>query len=319
MGMRVSGSNSNWSIQNQSQSVNNWQQRQSGLQDVMKALQSGDLASAQTSFNSLNIDTSSMNSNSPMAKLSTALKGGDLASAQQAAQGLGHRHHRGQGGGVQQTSSAQAASDPAFMQLVAQSLATTLSQNRSTTNNSTDTSQTANAGVAPTSGSTTDASTALSAFMQNLMSSLSGQAPGTQSAAFDADGDGQSGAGLMQQMAATSASSGTSNTQSALSSLANVQGPPSPRFNGYMQAMGGQMQSNLSNLLQQLSSGSAVDNTSSVAGATSTTSNLQSSFNTFMGTLGGQANGATLTSFLQNLEQNLQYGSSSGNLINVSA
>jgi hypothetical protein len=320
MSMRIGGSYANWSVQNQT--VNNWQQRQSGMRDVMKALQAGDLASAQKSFSSLNIDTSTMNSNSPMAKLSDALQSGDLAGAQQAAQGLGRRHHHDQLSSSSQSNGVQAAADPAFMQLVAQSLAATLSQNSQNANSGSAASNGTN-NVTSANGPNTDATQALSAFMQNLMASLSGSAgtPGGPPPQFDADGDqdgSQGGFGFAQKLAGLS--NNTSGTQSVLASMNSLQGPPSPRFNSFMQSMGGQIQNNLNNLLQQLSDTNGIASASSTTSTSSTAAALQSSFDNFISKLGGQAStSASLTSFLQNLEQNLQYGNSSGNLINLSA
>ena len=95
MGMRVGGSSVNWSSQQTSSSVNGWQKRQQGMKDLFSSLQSGDLASAQKAFASVQTNTSS--SNSPLTKVGDALQAGDLAGAQQAAKAMhaargGHHH-----------------------------------------------------------------------------------------------------------------------------------------------------------------------------------------------------------------------------------
>ena len=95
MGMRVGGSSVNWSSQQTSSSVNGWQKSQQGMKDLFSSLQSGDLASAQKAFASVQTNTSS--SNSPLTKVGDALQAGDLAGAQQAAKAMhaargGHHH-----------------------------------------------------------------------------------------------------------------------------------------------------------------------------------------------------------------------------------
>lgn len=323
MGMRIQGNQANWSVQSQSQTVGDWQKRQAGLKSVMSALQSNDLASAQKAFDGLNVDTTKLDANSPLAKLGAALQSGDIASAQQAAQGLGHRHHKIQN--TQSTNATQATSDPAFVQMVAQSLLSAI--NNTQTNNSPSTTSTGQSTQAVTG--TQDVNKALTAFMQNLMSALEQTNTGDTSASTNAatstsattqsfaanmpppppssgmndpDGDGDNdGGGFAQSL-----------------SLANtLQGPPSPRFNNYMQAMGGQMKTNIDNLLQQLTTANA--STSTGTGTATTANDLQSSFASFMSALGGQGDSSTLTSFLKNMQQNLQYGSTSGNLLNISA
>jgi hypothetical protein len=85
MGMRVGGSSPTETTQ--STSVANWQQRQQTFQDMMSALQSGNLSGAQQAFGALG-GNSNIQGNSPLAQLGQALKEGDLSGAQQAAQTL---------------------------------------------------------------------------------------------------------------------------------------------------------------------------------------------------------------------------------------
>jgi hypothetical protein len=302
MGMRIHGGQSNWAVQ--SQTVGDWQQRQSGIKNIKSALASNDLAGAQQAFDSMNIDPSKLSSTSPLGKLGAALKAGDINAAQQAAQGLGHRHQHGQE--VQTANATEAASDPGFMQLVAQSLATTLNNTQPKSVSTSDSSQATQA-----INSAQNVSQKLSAFMQQLMTALEPKnEPGNGSVSSNSGQD----AGASQAVAPLGDSDGDNDGakfQQALTSANAFQGPPSPKFNNYMQAMGGQMKSNLDNLLQHLSGNSTGDNSSATA--------LQNSFSSFIGALGGQADNSTLTSFLQNMQKNLQYGSTTGNLLNISA
>ena len=86
MGMRIGGASPTTET-SQSTSVANWQQRQQSFQDMMSALQSGDLSAAQQSFKNLG-GNSNVQGNSPLAQLGQALKNGDLAGAHEAAQTL---------------------------------------------------------------------------------------------------------------------------------------------------------------------------------------------------------------------------------------
>lgn len=85
MGMRISGPSPAGA--SQSTSVANWQQRQQSFQDMISALQSGNLSGAQQAFGALG-GNSNIQGNGPLAQLGQALKSGDLTGAQQAAQAL---------------------------------------------------------------------------------------------------------------------------------------------------------------------------------------------------------------------------------------
>lgn len=302
MGMRIHGGQSNWAVQ--SQTVGDWQKRQAGIKNIKSALDSNDLAGAQQAFDSLNIDPSKLSSTSPLGKLGAALKSGDINAAQQAAQGLGHRHQHGQE--TQSTNSTQAATDPGFMQLIAQSLATTLNNTQpkaAATGDAAQSTQSVNAAQ--------NVSQTLSAFMQQLMTALEPQNASNSGTALSNAGQGSAHPSSISAVVDADGDNDGSKFQQALTSVNAFQGPPSPKFNSYMQAMGGQIKTNLDNLLQQLSGGSSSDTNSTAA--------LQNSFSSFIGALGGQADNATLTSFLQNMQKNLQYGSTSGNLLNITA
>jgi len=81
---------------------------------------------------------------------------------------------------------------------------------------------------------------------------------------------------------------------------------------------GGRIAGALQGLAQQLSSSSGSDDSSSSSGASSSAvSNLQSSFNNLLAATGQSSSSTTLPQFLQNLSQNLQGSSNSGNLLSV--
>jgi hypothetical protein len=84
MASRVGGSSP---TETQGTSVASWQQRQQSFQEMISALQSGNLSGAQTAFGALG-GQSNVQGTSPLAQLGQALKNGDLAGAQQAAQTL---------------------------------------------------------------------------------------------------------------------------------------------------------------------------------------------------------------------------------------
>ena len=94
-----------------SSQTNPYAQVKQDIQDLGKALQSGNLSDAQQAFNTLQQDSSassqtqggqnSSSSNQAMQNLGTALQSGDLSGAQQAfaqmqkgSKGHGHHHHQ---------------------------------------------------------------------------------------------------------------------------------------------------------------------------------------------------------------------------------
>ena len=96
MGMRIGGAAQAGATQGTGAAQ--WQQRQQGVKDLMAALQSGDLATAQKAWSGLSANGGSTRANGPLAAIGKALQSGDLAGAQQAAQDwkaqrAGHHHH----------------------------------------------------------------------------------------------------------------------------------------------------------------------------------------------------------------------------------
>ena len=91
MGMRVSSG--------ASASMGEWQGRQQAMQVLSKALQSSDIASAQSAYAKLSSSASAGGSagpDSPLAQIGKALAANDLASAQQAFAAMRPHHHLNQ-------------------------------------------------------------------------------------------------------------------------------------------------------------------------------------------------------------------------------
>ena len=86
MGMRIGGPSNAWA--SQSQAVGAWQNNQKGVKDMLSALASGDLASAQKAFAGIATVSSGSASKSPLAQIGKALQNNDLASAQSLAQNM---------------------------------------------------------------------------------------------------------------------------------------------------------------------------------------------------------------------------------------
>jgi DNA-binding FadR family transcriptional regulator len=82
-----------------------WQQRQQNFKDLFSSLKAGDLAGAQKAMSALS--PNGQPSSGPMAAIYKALQNGDLQSAQQAAQGMHHHHHAS--GGAQPTATTTAS------------------------------------------------------------------------------------------------------------------------------------------------------------------------------------------------------------------
>ena len=302
MDMRINGASMQWALQNQSST--NGQQQQSGLQTVLSDLSAGDLSGAQAAFNQLNINTSNQNPNSALGKLAAALQSGDLTGAQSAAQSVGHHHHHHHGGGSSTSgvNQSQAVTPSSLVEMIAGSLENTF--NQSQTNSSLNGSDAADTTVT----NATSPTQALAGFLQNLMLALNSQV----SSPLSSNSSSQTLGANDSSIQATSATTAVSTTSFVLQNQ-GVQGQDSPAFQNYLQAVGGQMQSNVTGLLQALST------TSSGITANSSLDALNSSFNQLAQSLGTASGNVTLTSFLQNLQTSLQASGTSGNLLNFFA
>lgn len=99
MGMRIGSSDGVRSTQ--TAAIAAWQQRQQGFKNLMSAVQSGDLASAQKAYAALGAGQGAAQGNSPLAQIGKALQSGDIVGAQKVAQHMqaqraGHHHHHNQ-------------------------------------------------------------------------------------------------------------------------------------------------------------------------------------------------------------------------------
>jgi len=104
MGMRVGGT---YGMTNQN-NIGQWQQRQQSVKDLFSAIKTGDLAAAQKAMSSVSGNNSS--TDGPFAEISKALQSGDIQSAQKAAQALHEHHHHGRASTATTSQTAPASS-----------------------------------------------------------------------------------------------------------------------------------------------------------------------------------------------------------------
>jgi hypothetical protein len=151
--------------------------------------------------------------------------------------------------------------------------------------------------------STQDPQQALDSFMHNLFAALHGNGTAQSTISSTNQAAGGSDSGGDNDGGGTSAVSGTSG-------------------NGHQQHYGGwvsNLESNLQNLIQRLSSSSSQGaSDSSTAGSSSSNSALdalQQSFNGLLSANGVSGGNASLSSFLQSLSQDLQGAPATGNVV----
>jgi hypothetical protein len=95
------------------QGIANQQQRQQGFKNLMSAVQSGDMATAQQAYADLTKGKSAVDPSSPLGQLGAALQSGDVDATQKVAQSIqasrsGHAHHHH--GGASATTASTASS-----------------------------------------------------------------------------------------------------------------------------------------------------------------------------------------------------------------
>jgi hypothetical protein len=254
MGMRVGGSSVNWSSQQTSSSVNDWQKRQQGMKDLFSSLQSGDLASAQKAFASVQTNTSS--SNSPLTKVGDALQAGDLAGAQQAAKAMhaargGHHHAKAATQASNSTSStttgttAEASStDTAFNSFIQNLEAALEQQGKTTTGPNGQGSFLLNMPPPPPPQATANAAVSSTATTQAFLGSRASSAP--SNAQLEASLES-----LIQQMGGTAGV--TANATTAASGNSALTNNLQSSFANLMGSMGGNSSTaNVTNFLQSL-------------------------------------------------------------------
>jgi hypothetical protein len=250
----------------QTSSVNGWQQRQQGMKSLFSSLKAGDLAAAQQAFAGLQGNAST--GNSALTKIGDALQAGDLAGAQQAAQAM----HAARGGHHHAHAATQAADNSA-----------------PATN------------AANTKASSSDTSTAFNSFIQNLEAALEQQGKTTT----DANGQGN----FFFRMPPPPADLTNAANTSAPAATASTQAFLSGRDNTSVQASNAQLEASLESLIQQMNGtpGVSAATTSAASSSTaSTNSNLQTSFANLVGAMGGQSATASVTDFMQTLDNRLK-------------
>ena len=335
-------------LASQSSSVNGWQQKHSNFQSLKTALQSGDLTAAQNAFSAISANNPNIPSSSPLGQIGAALQSGNITGAQQigASMQAGRMDRDGDGGGQLSANSVASATGTAFLSAflgaISPSAATSSTASTGATGATSSSSSTA---TSPSLPSTTLTGTAtpsvnqitqdVTSFLQNLFTSLGQGAPGSMgSAGFSSPIASSPTSTTSAALGALSGSTGTSGTS-------GVQ-PYNPGFQqGYAGAVN-QLSSSLQTLISQLEGSSAAASTgtgtatttadNSTIGTTATTSTnqpvsttasqisqLQQSFGTLISDAGGTANNSSLTSFLQNFEQNLQTTGTTGSFINLQA
>ena len=164
------------------------------------------------------------------------------------------------------------------------------------------------ASTSTAAAATTDTATAFNSFIQNLEAALEQQgktAPG-------ANGQGSfllnmppppPPAGNLASASATS----TATTQDFFSGRGAT--PPS----------NAQLEASLESLIQQMSGTPGVNGSADTSGASSLNSNLQNSFSTLIGSMGGQSASASVSSFLQTLDNSLKSMDAATSSVNATA
>jgi len=351
MGMGIGSSSAAWASQGssslQSSTVSNWQHKQSGLKALNSALQSGDLASAQSAYSAISANNPNISSSSPLGQIGAALQSGDIAGAQKLASSMHTGRMHGHGGddvaGNQNSANSVAnATGTAFLSAFLGAISPAVSTTPTSSTGASDpTSSSSNplgtslSGVA--SPSVNQITQDVTSFLQNLFTTLE---QGTANSVGTPPTNVLSTASGATSAIGTSASTGNAATL-----------PTQPYNPGFQQGYGGainQLSNNLQALISQLegassSASSSTSTASSVSTSTTSTSQtdatagsmassgstptttattisqLQQSFGTLISDAGGTATNSSLTSFLQNFEQNLQNNGATGNLINMQA
>ena len=276
MGMRVGGGGGGWANYQTTSSVNSHQQRQQGVKNLFKALQSGNVTAAQTAFTAL--QNQGLPANSPINTIGQALQTGDLASAQKAAQGI--MASRGHHGGKVRGNDGDADDKSA------QSNSATLPNALST----------AIAAQTPA-----DPAVAFTAFMQTLEASLEQQNPNAQ--------------GSAAASVAANAGTPIPTTQAVLWSQGSgfTQATSTDSLKADLESLMQQMSADATSSLNPTSVGtSAASNPPPPTQSTAIA--LQSSYSNLIGSLGGQASSASVMNFLKSLDASLSTSASSLNV-----
>src|SRR5450830_649812 len=211
------------------------------------------------------------------------------------------RHDSDQDDGTQGVSSG---GESRFANAISQALASLGASSSACATSTASGTTSSSASTGSTSG-TESTQQALSAFAQSLFAALQAQ-NGTQSSSGTAGN-----------------TSSSTTSPSAVASASGSGGSHHHHHGGVSQ-----LESGLQGLIQQLgatsSSGSSSSTGTSTGSGTSSSSNsaidaLQSSFSNLLAAVGQSGSGASLTTFLQNLSNNVQGATNTGNVVKTSA
>lgn len=282
-------------------------QRHKDFQQLVSALESGDLSAAQKAFAQFQSDLGSGSTsgapanataspdNSPfknlISQIGSALQSGNISAAQKALTDFRNQ--------APSRTSGTSGGPGAFLDAIFQALSQAGVSGTSVTNATTATSPSTPATSAQ------NPLQALGAFMHDLFSALqaqAGQAASGGAVQGEGDSDGDNDGSVSSGVAGTSGGHHRQNSGLA------------------------QIESSLQNLIQQLSSSASGSTTSgatasgsAAASSASPSSELQQSYQNLLSALGVSGSESTLGSFLQALAQNLHGISNSGNVVNTLA
>jgi hypothetical protein len=356
MGMAIGSSSS--PLLTQSTTVNPWHQRQQNMNALKSALQSGDLSAAQSAFAAITANNPNVNPNGPLGQIGQALQSGNISAAQQVASSWKSSHASSAAQSQSYANQPNSQDSPsAFLSALVNSFNQaginlsnigTLAQSQtsalSSTTSATSLNQTTTTATNNGSGSTPSANNSPSvqdveAFLQNLLTALQSQSATSAGSTTPVANSSASGT-TSTQVAATSNTASTTTGATSTSTTASTSANPSSgnvhlgggHHHHYSEGSNTQLSSNLQNLISQLTANTSTDltagasdtsGTSSVATAASTASStplsqLQQSFNQLTANANSSSSNS-LTAFLQNFSQNLQFMSTSGSLLNTQA
>lgn len=245
-----------------------------------------------------------------MKDLFSSLQSGDLASAQKAFAGI-QNNTSSSNSALTKVGDALQAGDLAGAQQAAKAMHAA----RGGHHHAKAASQASDSTSSSSTGTTAEASsadTAFNSFIQNLEAALEQQGKTTT-------GPNGQGSFLMNmpppppQAATATGTSSTSTTQAFLGSR-GIAAPPS----------NAQLEASLESLIQQMSGAAGVtadaSTTATATSSASLNSNLQSSFANLIGAMGGQSSTASVTNFLQSLDDKLKsMDAAPGNTVNATA
>ncbi|MFA6232389.1 MAG: hypothetical protein WC617_19785 [Rhodanobacter sp.] len=182
------------------------------------------------------------------------------------------------------------------------------------------------ASTTSTSVSSSNPLQALGSFMQTLISALQNQSSPSGRAVPTPPATSAAAAATSSTEASSSAASATVSAPS-INASGTVARTSTPYHHGRRGVHGGgasRIESNLQDLIQQLSSGastSGATTSSATAASGSTLDSLQQSFQALTGSLGNSSGSAStsLGNFLQAFSQNLERLGSTGNIVNTQA